>query len=274
MAEITQILRALGLYAMTLAIAVPNLWLLAKMLHVERSPYTRKLEIFSWGMLACLPAAFLNSFLLQESQGWIGATFHVPASVGGVVPPERTWLENILIVAPVEEGLKGLAFALVLIKLRRGESTMRYATAAPILWGAILAVGFASFENVIYAMRSGAMGMGFQVIGLRAITSSLVHATATSMLGLAVGLRRRYRLPMLLAGSAGILTAVLIHAGWNVLARVEWGLGPGHVLMQAGVAVVVSSLPPLFAYALGLIDPRDPGSITESPGPDAPTGTN
>ncbi|HTL52248.1 MAG TPA: PrsW family glutamic-type intramembrane protease [Planctomycetota bacterium] len=255
MAEIAQILRALTLYGLSLAIAVPNLWLLAKMLRVGRLTYPQKLEIFSWGMLVCLPAAFLNSFLLSNLQGWFSATFAVPAQAAGVVPPERTWLENLLIVAPVEEGLKGLAFAVILLKFRRGESTLRYVTAAPVYWAAILAAGFASFENVIYALRSDAATTGFQVIGLRAVTSSLVHATATSMLGLAVGLRRRYLLPVWLVGTVGGMSALLIHAGWNVLARVEWGLGPGHVLMQAGVAVAGSSLPSLLAYAFGLIDP-------------------
>jgi RsiW-degrading membrane proteinase PrsW (M82 family) len=147
MAEILQIIRALGLYALVLAIALPNLWLLAKMLRVGGLAYVRNLEIFTFGMLACLPAFYLEVGLLQACDGWIQDWFYLPHSN----TVERFWLKNLFVVAPVEEGFKALVFALALWRLRKLAPEHTLSPAAPVFWAALLAAGFASFENVLYA---------------------------------------------------------------------------------------------------------------------------
>lgn len=262
MAEILQIIRALGLYALTLAIALPNLWLLSRMLRIGPLAYARRLEIFTFGMLVCLPVYYLNTWLLRLSADWIGLWFYLPRGDS----LERTWLNNLFVVAPVEEGFKALAFAAALWRLRQTAPHHNESPAAPVFWAALLAAGFASFENVLYGLNAeAARSAGFAVIGLRAVTSSLVHCAATSMLGLAIGLRRRYRAPGWLCGFAGLAAAMLIHAGYNVLTQLELAGGQGRMLVQAAAAVVGSGLPTLLAYALGLIEPWPPVTPASTP---------
>lgn len=254
MAEILQIIRALGLYALTLAITLPNLWILTRMLRTGPLVYGRKLEIFTFGMIVCLPVYYLEVWLLGFAPDWIAGWFFLARGDG----LERAWLTNLLVVAPVEEGFKALAFAAALWRLRRMAPEHNEAPAAPVFWAALLAAGFASFENVLYGLKPEvAHHMGFTVIGLRAVTSSLIHCAATSMLGLAIGLKRRFRLPGWLAVAAGFGAAVLIHAGYNLTDKLDLSGWQARVLVQASVAVVASGLPPLLAYALGLIDLRE-----------------
>ncbi|MGH7144933.1 MAG: PrsW family glutamic-type intramembrane protease, partial [Planctomycetota bacterium] len=129
--------------------------------------------------------------------------------------------------------------------------------AAPVYWGAMVAAGFACFENVLYALHTPAgSGQEYAVIAVRAVTSSLVHCAATSMVGLAVGVALRFEFPragLALAAAAGLLCAVLIHAGYNVLTQMPFTTGHARLMVEACAAVLGSSFPPLLAYAFGLI---------------------
>lgn len=169
---------------------------------------------FSWGALV----AVLVSIVVNTVFG--SAIYAGTGSAG---------LSNVasaVISAPmIEEASKGLGLVFLLVFFRRYFDDILDG----IVYGGVIALGFATVENVLYygnglneAYRefgvSPAALMSFLVLfALRGIFSPFAHATFTSMTGIGCGMAReshntfvKFAAPVL-----GYIIAVILHAVWN-----------------------------------------------------------
>lgn len=119
----------------------------------------------------------------------------------------------------VEEATKGLAVLLIFLFLRREFDGVLDG----IVYAGIVALGFATVENVLYygrvVAKEGAGGL-LVVFILRGVLGPFGHAVFTSMIGIGCGVARQshsagVRIVMPLLGYAA---AVLLHFLWNTLA--------------------------------------------------------
>jgi hypothetical protein len=94
-----------------------------------------------------------------------------------------------------------------------------------IVFAGVVALGFATVENVLYygrAVSQGGVGGLFVVFFLRGVMGPFGHAVYTSMTGIGCGLARQTHNPALrlLAPVVGYGAAVFLHALWNFLASI------------------------------------------------------
>jgi protease PrsW len=125
-----------------------------------------------------------------------------------------------VISAPIfEEGSKGFGLLLLLLFFRREFDDILDG----IIYGGVIALGFATVENVLYYGRQYNEGGGKALIALfvlRGIMSPFAHVTFTSMTGIGCGISReshnlvvRFVMPLV-----GYFCAVALHAIWNGMA--------------------------------------------------------
>ena len=121
----------------------------------------------------------------------------------------------------VEEAAKGLAVVLIFLVLRREFDGVLDG----VVYAGVVALGFATVENVLYYGRSlakGGVGTLLVVFVLRGILGPFSHAVFTSMTGIGCGLARQSHRAAVraLAPVGGYLGAVFLHFLWNTLAGV------------------------------------------------------
>jgi protease PrsW len=133
---------------------------------------------------------------------------------------------SAVISAPIfEEGSKGLGLVLILLIFRREFDDILDG----IIYAGVIALGFATVENVLYYGRGinegGTDGLLFLFL-LRGIMSPFAHVTFTAMTGIGCGISReshnilvRFTMPIV-----GYFCAVFLHMLWNGMAVVG-GLG-------------------------------------------------
>lgn len=173
---------------------------------------------FAWGGLV----AVIVSFIINTGVG-VG----VQIAVGG---QEGAMLGDIIgavVSAPVvEEASKGIGVLVLLIFFRRYFDDILDG----IVFAGVIALGFATVENVLYYGRAIGQG-GFDslllLFVLRGILSPFAHVTFTAMTGIGCGLSRESHnsfvkivMPVL-----GYFGAVLLHALWNGMAVFLSALG-------------------------------------------------
>jgi RsiW-degrading membrane proteinase PrsW (M82 family) len=164
---------------------------------------------FAWGALV----AVVVSFIVNTAVG-------VAVSVG--VSPAAGEIAGAVISAPVfEEGSKGLGLVVLLIFFRRYFDDILDG----IVFAGVIALGFATVENVLYYGRALGAG-GFEGLAvlfvLRGIMSPFAHVSFTAMTGIGCGISREshnifVKLAMPILGYIG---AVALHAIWNGMAVV------------------------------------------------------
>ncbi|MBC7798543.1 MAG: PrsW family intramembrane metalloprotease [Pyrinomonadaceae bacterium] len=141
-----------------------------------------------------------------------------------------------IVSAPiVEEGAKGLGVLLLLIFWRRDFDGI----VDGIVYGGVIALGFATVENVLYYGRTlSEIGVGglLVVFVLRGILSPFAHVIFTSMTGIGCGIARESHNKVLriLMPLVGYIAAVTLHAIWNTLASIG-GLGGflvGYIILE------------------------------------------
>ena len=123
---------------------------------VEKEPTGLLIKLFVLGMLSCLPAAFIESFLISALD---------------VIMPDSTLLYiaivNFLIVGMAEEGVKYVVL----------KTHYRF---DGIVYAAVVSLGFAFFENMFYVFGDES---AFFIAGMRAVTSIPGHCTFGIMMG-------------------------------------------------------------------------------------------
>ena len=145
--------------------------------------------------------------------------------LGGILVLVAMWMEKfsagfvadktaqIIVWASIEEILKLVGVSFIIF----GNNIVKRPIDFPMYFIAT-ALGFAAFENVLYLMKP--MSTSNTIVGmltgnLRFLGSTLLHAIASSMIGIALGLSfylRQYRTTYLLIG---ILCAIILHSVFN-----------------------------------------------------------
>jgi RsiW-degrading membrane proteinase PrsW (M82 family) len=178
---------------------------------------------FAWGALVSVVVSFIVNTIVG-----------VVVAVG--VSPEAGQAVGAVFSAPIfEEGSKGLGVLILLIFFRKYFDDILDG----IVYAGVVALGFATVENVLYYGRAiGDAGMGGLAVlfVLRGIMSPFAHVTFTAMTGIGCGIAReshktyvRILLPIL-----GYCAAVALHAVWNGLAVVGGlqGFIVGYLFLQ------------------------------------------
>lgn len=167
---------------------------------------------FAWGALVAVIVSFIVNTL-------IGAV------VGASVSPGAGEFVGGVISAPVfEEGSKGLGLLILLIFFRNYFDDVLDG----IIFAGVIALGFATVENVLYYGRGINEGRDALValLILRGIMSPFAHVSFTAMIGIGCGIAREShnRIVRIVLPLVGYVAAVLLHAIWNGMATVG-GLG-------------------------------------------------
>ena len=168
---------------------------------------------FAWGSLV----AVVVSFFVNTAIGIIVA-------IG--VSPEAGEAVGAVMSAPIfEEGSKGLGLLILLIFFRRYFDDILDG----IVFAGVIALGFATVENVLYYGRAigggGVQGLAILFV-IRGIMSPFAHVTFTSMTGIGCGIAREShnKIVRVIMPVVGYIGAVTLHFIWNLLAVVG-GLG-------------------------------------------------
>ncbi len=184
-------------------------------------------------MFYLLPLVWLDRFdpeplwLLASAFAWgaivsVFVSFIINTVLGSLLGEEF----GAVISAPIfEEGSKGLGLLILLLFFRKYFDGILDG----LIFAGVIALGFATVENVLYYGRA-LLGGGIPGVAIlffiRGILSPFAHVTFTAMTGIGCGIAReshntfvRILLPLL--GYAG---AVFLHALWNGVATFT-GLG-------------------------------------------------
>jgi len=193
---------------------IPAMFYLLPFIWLDRydpEPFWLLALAFAWGALV----AVIVSFIVNTGVG-IG----VAVAIGG---EEGMILGNVIgavISAPViEEGSKGVGLLILLIGFRRYFDDILDG----IVFAGVIALGFATVENVLYYGRGLLMGgipALVMIFFMRGILSPFAHVTFTAMTGIGCGIAREshntlVRIIMPVIGYGG---AVALHAFWNGMA--------------------------------------------------------
>jgi RsiW-degrading membrane proteinase PrsW (M82 family) len=173
----------------------------------EKEPPLLLLAAFFWGaVVATFFALFLNT----------GATMIIHALLG---PKWAAGLGASMVAPIVEETAKGLAVVLLFMLARNEFNNL----VDGIVYGALVGLGFAMTENVLYFARAhaagGLVGLGVSFYG-RVILGGLNHSLFTALTGAGLGLARESsgNIVKLAAPVAGYVLAILMHSLWNGVA--------------------------------------------------------
>lgn len=169
----------------------------------EPEPWPSVAVAFAWGGTGAVVLAVVLSLLLT-----LGDTLR-PVGVSSA-------LVSAVVVAPiVEEVTKGLGL--------RWVPDPEFEVEDGLVYGAAVGLGFSATENLVYGVSAyleGGIEPLVWTIGVRTFTSSLLHASASAILGYAVWRRR-----VGVGGLAGIAlfyaAAVGLHAAFNVAAGLQ-----------------------------------------------------
>lgn len=178
---------------------------------------------FSWGALvAIIVSYFINTIFGQVVFVGTGS-----ADVAN--------LASAVLSAPViEEASKGVGLLILLIFFRRYFDDILDG----IVFGGVIALGFATVENVLYygngineayyeyGFTSKALWSFLILFAIRGIFSPFAHATFTSMTGIGCGISRESHNPVIrfLAPVAGYCVATGLHMIWNGMTMVSIAL--------------------------------------------------
>lgn len=149
--------------------------------------------------------------------------------------------------APVNEELLK---ALILIYLVRRPNFTYFVDGA--IYGFAVGIGFAIFENYSYILGGAGSDLGVAVG--RVLSTNLMHATASALVGIALGFARFQRYSgraLILLG--GLLAAMTLHVGFNnLVTRVSSGM----LLVYAGIAGFAGVALITFAIKRGLAEEK------------------
>ncbi len=163
---------------------------------------------FAWGGLVAVIVSFIVNTVIsigayQITQSEVAATF-----IGAVIS------------APVfEEASKGIGLLVLLIFFRRYFDDILDG----IVFAGVIALGFATVENVLYYGRAvgggGVAGLTVLFV-MRGILSPFAHVTFTAMTGIGCGIARESHntFVRIIAPIIGYCAAVFLHALWNGMA--------------------------------------------------------
>ncbi len=228
---------SIGPVAMVIAAVVafvPAVFYLIPIMWLDRydpEPFWLLSLAFAWGALLAVFISFIANTV-------------VGISVAVMVDPEAGNLAGAVLAAPFfEELTKGAGLLMIVLVFRRYFDGILDG----IIFGGVIALGFATVENVLYYGRALLMG-GAQalvvIFFLRGILSPFAHVTFTAMTGIGFGLAREShnKLVKIVMPLVGLGAAMFLHMMWNLMAMV---LGPAFLLAYLVIEI------PLFVIFAG-----------------------
>jgi len=206
---------------------IPAMFYLLPLIWLDRydpEPFWLLALAFAWGALVAVVVSFVVNTLVGSAVFVATNDPYAASAIGAVVS------------APVfEEGSKGLGLVLLLIFFRRYFDDILDG----IVFAGVIALGFATVENVLYYGRGildgGSDGL-IVLFVMRGIMSPFAHVTFTAMTGIGCGISREShnRAVRLIMPVLGYICAVLLHAIWNGMAVIG-GLGGfivGYIILE------------------------------------------
>jgi RsiW-degrading membrane proteinase PrsW (M82 family) len=205
----------------------------------EREPWRQIVKVFLWGAIVAVMIALILSSLIVYA---LGET--IQREYYWLQPDSPLWILLLFsVIAPmVEEFAKGVGIYTVRRSISEPEDGMVY--------GGACGLGFAATENLLYGIAAYVLLADFRatvlLILIRSVSSALLHASATAVMGYGVGRS------LLFAGKASVLPyyflAVFMHGVFNYLAAFE-------IIYEDSTAVLYGlSLAVIFAIvAFGLV---------------------
>ena len=173
----------------------------------DREPVWLISAVFMWGAVGAILLALPASLVVHV--GMLQALTLIEAPV---------WLLErvaVVLVAPIaEEPAKALILGIVLYNRHFDNMTDGF------VYGAAAGLGFGMTENLWYflTLQPDLPTWGSTVV-IRTLYSAVMHATATAILGAALGRARFQPGPVLaLHGLGGLTGAISVHLVWNALA--------------------------------------------------------
>lgn len=195
---------------------------------------------FAWGALvAVIVSIVVNTF--------------IGLAVAVTIHPALGDLASAVISAPIfEEASKGIGVLLLLVFFRRHFDDILDG----IVFAGVIALGFATVENVLYygrGINEGGLYALALLFGLRGILSPFAHVTFTSMTGIGCGISReshntavRIIMPIL-----GYCAAVLLHGIWNAMGIFMMIFLSGFGLLGVCRDIGMADDPGLCAFLIG-----------------------
>ncbi|QQS33410.1 MAG: PrsW family intramembrane metalloprotease [Acidobacteriota bacterium] len=193
---------------------VPAMFYLLPLMWLDRydpEPLWLLALAFLWGALV----AVLVSFVVNTGVG-VG----IAVAVGGQEGMILGDVVGAVISAPVVEELsKGVGLLILLFFFRSYFDDILDG----IVFAGVIALGFATVENVLYygrALGTGGLGGLVVLFFLRGVLSPFAHVTFTAMTGIGCGIARETHntLVKIIMPVVGYFFAVLLHAIWNGMA--------------------------------------------------------
>lgn len=188
----------------------------------EKEPWWLLSSAFGWGAVV---AAGLSMALNGVGRAYL--TEHLG-------PVDAAWWTATLVAPPVEEALKALALVVIFDRWRHHTDDVLDG----IVYGAMVGLGFAWFENVAYYMQGWSEGhLPSLVVGRGVVQGITGHATFTGLAGLGFGAFRvlRKRPIRWLLPAMGWIAAVGAHGAWNGASG--WFITEAHVGLVGGTIV-------------------------------------
>ena len=242
----------LGLLLSVTAASIPALIYATIVLRLDRyeaEPLRAVLACFAWGAVGAVLFSLATGLLFQ---------FAVEEMLGAQVAEAA----SVVIGAPlVEESFKGIAVVAVLIFARDEIDS----TLDGLVYGALVGVGFAMTENILYfgqAYLEGGLGEFGTLVLSRAVLGGFGHPAYTAITGAAIGWSRgRYGrgVARVIVPILGWALAVILHFLWNgglVLTSVLADQDAGLLKLVAVQTVIVIVPAVLVLYAIARMSAR------------------
>ena len=135
---------------------------------IEKEPAGLLIKLFVFGMLTCVPAAFIESM----GEGLITSVTENPAIISAFV--------YLLLVPFAEEGCKYVA-----LRTTRKNPAFNY-TFDGIVYGVMVGLGFATLENILYVLDN----MSLSVAVMRGLLAVPMHCTCGVFMGYYYGVAK------------------------------------------------------------------------------------
>ncbi|MCH8908236.1 MAG: PrsW family intramembrane metalloprotease, partial [Candidatus Heimdallarchaeota archaeon] len=158
----------------------------------EPEPISNIVKAFLFGVLSVIPAIILSLIVIQ-------------------IVPVNQFALAIIIAPVVEEFCKGW------MVVHMSHDDAFDGPLDGIIYGAMIGSGFATIENLIYALAASLTGIesSIQLTIIRSIPQAIGHPLYTGIFGAGIG---AYKVGLSLNQYQHIWRSILLHAGWNTSA--------------------------------------------------------
>jgi len=179
----------------------------------EPEPAGYRFAALGWGAVAAVVLSFIAEQLL----------FGLPGTNEFV---------NTVVGAPVVEELAKGLFLVAVVVFRRSEMD---GILDGIIYGALVGIGFAFVEDIVYYLQSLQTGQLGVTFFLRGVIGPFAHPLFTAATGIGIGIAVSTRRPAarVFAPILGFLAAIVMHATWNGSAF--WDNGNGFLLAYGAI---------------------------------------